>query len=76
MCSYKEARRRLIARYYSAVAEMPAGKAPLFDLQHFVSPENIQVVAALDLYRSYSDENRDRRPVEAWTRRDTGGPRQ
>ena len=65
MCSYKEARRRLVARWYSAVAELPHGTEPLFGIGHFVNHENIEVVAALDLYHSYSDERRDRELVEA-----------
>jgi hypothetical protein len=72
MCSYKEARRRLVAKYYSAVAELPPGKTPLFGIEHFLSQENIEAVARLDLYRDYADERRDRELVQAWLRRDDG----
>lgn len=74
--SRREAKRRLINRWCSAVSELPAGREPLFGLQQFVTRENIEAVARLDLYRDYSDERRDREIVEAWTRRDAGGLRQ
>jgi hypothetical protein len=76
MCTYREARRRLVARYFSAVAELPSGTVPLFGIEHFVNHENIEVVAALNLYRDLADERRDRELVEAWCRRDEGGRRQ
>jgi hypothetical protein len=58
------------------VAELPAGREPLFGLQRFVTEENIQVVQSLGLYASHSDERRDREIVAAWCQRDNGGPRQ
>jgi hypothetical protein len=73
MCIRKEARRRLIARWYGAVAELPHGCEPLFTLDNFVTDENIEAVQRLDLYKSYSDEQRDRELVDAWCRRDVGG---
>jgi hypothetical protein len=75
MLTRREARRRLIARWHSAVAELPAGREPLFGLQRFVTEENIQVVQSLGLYASHSDERRDRELIAAGCRRDVGGLR-
>jgi hypothetical protein len=71
-CSRREAKRRLTARYYAALSELPPGTEPLFALGHFLSDENIGVVQRLDLYRDYSDQDRDRRIIDAWCRRDEG----
>jgi hypothetical protein len=79
LLSRREARRRLVARWHSAVAELPAGREPLFPLEHFVTEENIAVVRRLNLYAGYgeSDERRrDRELVAAWCQKDNGGPRQ
>jgi hypothetical protein len=75
MLTRREARRRLIARWHSAVAELPARREPLFGLQRFVTEENIQVVQSLGLYASHSDERRDRELIAAGCRRDVGGLR-
>jgi hypothetical protein len=76
MLTRREARRRLIARWHSAVAQLPAGREPLFPISHFVTPENVEAVRGLHLYGDHSDERRDRQLVEAWSRRDNGAPRQ
>jgi hypothetical protein len=35
MCSYREPRRRLIAKYYRALSELPPNREPRFSLEHF-----------------------------------------
>jgi hypothetical protein len=76
MLTRREARRRLIARWHSAVAQLPAGREPLFPISHFVTPENVEAVRGLHLYGDHSDERGDRQLVEAWSRRDNEAPRQ
>jgi hypothetical protein len=76
MLSRREARRRLLARYYRALTELPVGREPLFALDHFLTEENVEAVQRLHLYGDYSDEQRDRQLIAAWSRTDNGGPRQ
>jgi hypothetical protein len=73
MITRKEAKRRLMARYYAQLADLPRGTEPLFGLKHFLSDETIAATQRLNLYGSYSDrEQRDRDIVAAWCRPDEG----
>jgi hypothetical protein len=76
MLNRKEAKRRLINRYCSAVWELPFGRRPLYPITDFVTDQNVEAVQKLGLYADYSDERRDRALIAAWFRPDTGGPRQ
>jgi hypothetical protein len=50
MLSRREARRRLIARYTAALAELPEGKEPLFSLADLLTEQNIRATQELHLY--------------------------
>jgi hypothetical protein len=72
----REAKRRLINCWCSAVSELPIGRLPLYGIRHFVSDPNVKAVQKFGLYADDSDERRDRQIIEAWCQHDDGRPRQ